>query len=307
MLSMTTASISSFKLFFISAGVVSVAMGIKLSLPVAVDGVPAVWSTLMAWMKPPYLYIIINGIIITIAASTRFHQTQSEAEPPARSEHLVSVKTPPPSNFASLSYQPYISSGVVYQSTAVDEVLAASELEEAVGELKASAVVSPKEIAIESEAETESEDVHASSIPEEIIPPEVRFESLLPIREKPLVSSRFGHRKPLRSNPEVCGARSLRVVRPKKQDTLESTWKAITEGRHVPLTRHVHVNNQAMKSEPSNERVLNPTARIRKEVSVGQEELNRRVEAFIKKFNEEMRMQRQESLNQFMEMINRGV
>ncbi|KAL3627663.1 hypothetical protein CASFOL_029026 [Castilleja foliolosa] len=38
---------------------------------------------------------------------------------------------------------------------------------------------------------------------EEIISPEIQFESLFPVREKPLVTSRFGHRKPNRTNPEV--------------------------------------------------------------------------------------------------------
>lgn len=97
----------------------------------------------------------------------------------------------------------------------------------------------------------------------------------------------------------------------------------ITEGRHVPLTRHLkksdtweHHAPPAMvhvvpKSETFKERSsYEPpaaAARIRKEPSLGQDDLNRRVEAFINKFNEEMRMQRQESLNQYMEMINRGV
>ncbi|GFQ06351.1 hypothetical protein PHJA_002779100 [Phtheirospermum japonicum] len=154
---------------------------------------------------------------------------------------------------------------------------------------------------------------------EEMISPEIQLESLFPVREKPLVTSRFGHRKPNRTNPE--GARALRVARAKKHDTLESTWKMITEGRHVPLTRHLkksdtfehaHVApavDHVPKSETFKERGNYTAAppRIGKEPSLGQDELNRRVEAFIKKFNEEMRMQRQESLNQYMEMINRGV
>lgn len=120
------------------------------------------------------------------------------------------------------------------------------------------------------------------------------------------------------------------VSKVKKQDTLESTWKTITEGRAMPLARHLkkadtwethggrHHNqtpeNQKMtKSETFKDRTNNSiltqspgSGKLKKEPSLGQDELNRRVEAFIKKFNEDMRLQRQESLKQYREMINRG-
>lgn len=130
------------------------------------------------------------------------------------------------------------------------------------------------------------------------------------------------------------GGRALRVAKPKRHETLENTWKAITEGRAMPLSRHMkkwdtweshgrgiiveslepsqsqsQVNKSETFKDRTNEITSSPgatTSRLRKEPSLSQEDLNRRVEAFIKKFNEEMRLQRQESLNRYAEMINRG-
>nr|GEY20605.1 hypothetical protein CTI12_AA402100 [Tanacetum cinerariifolium] len=119
------------------------------------------------------------------------------------------------------------------------------------------------------------------------------------------------------------GARSLRVSKPKKHETLESTWKKITDGRHIPLNRHLKKSdtfenrnqhepkldyNVMKKLETFNDhtdRVL-VSRKLRKEGSPSRDELNRRVEAFIKKFYDDLRLQRQESLQQYMDMINRG-
>lgn len=130
----------------------------------------------------------------------------------------------------------------------------------------------------------------------------------------------------------ITGGKALGVSKPKRHDTLETTWKTITDGRPMPLTRHLRKSdtwethgrhqipqpqllvqqNQKMmmaKSETfqdRNNKSSTGSGKLRKEPSLSQDELNRRVEAFINKFNEDMRLQRQESLNQYMEMINRG-
>ncbi|KAL2455940.1 Protein of unknown function (DUF761) [Abeliophyllum distichum] len=326
-------------MFLISFGVVSVAIGIKFSTPLIVqfvfNQVPVIWSIILSWTKPPYLYIIINAIIIIIAATSRFHQasTSSQSIP---SERLVTVKTPPPMDLASFPVQPEIST--------VDEPLLLDwESENRIVEVKPVMVNGAKvdidqtgeEIDADAELDEEDKFVISSSTytpPHAIISPDVQSEFLSQEREKSLVPSTFRrHRKPIRANSK--GARTQKLPRPKKQETLESMWKMITEERHMPNTRHLnksdtqehhghHVTTSPsdhvpksktfknrMNSESSLEASLGLSSNtsISRESSPSQDELNRRVESFIKNFNEEMRLQRQESLNRYMEMINRGL
>ncbi|KAL3851279.1 hypothetical protein ACJIZ3_013161 [Penstemon smallii] len=273
--------ILSMKVFLvISAGVV-----IKISVPLNlnVNEIPKIWSVILSWLKPPYLYIIINAIIITIAAASRFHQSD---------QHLISIKDPPPSDH----FEPFVELKPVVKvngSNLTEKEIVAAET---------------RDLMIESTLEY-------NTTLQEIKSPEIHP---LPRSRRdniniPLVSSSFGHQKPNRTIPQVPSGRALRVARSKRQETLESTWKTITEGRHVPLTRHLkksehHMAPTVAHVPTSKDRTKYESGvNIQKQPSLGQDELNRRVEAFIRKVNNDMRLQREESLNQYVQMINHGV
>lgn len=122
------------------------------------------------------------------------------------------------------------------------------------------------------------------------------------------------------------GKKKLEVPKPEQElETLESTWKAITDGRPMPITHqytggvnlqnsHRRITsetfNQQQGSNQSNiSRTLagSPSSgKLKRDLSPGQDELNKRVEAFISRFKEDMRIQRKESLRQYVEMINSG-
>ncbi|XXG71370.1 hypothetical protein AAC387_Pa07g0641 [Persea americana] len=221
---------------------------------------PQIWRSLLSWLAPPYLYFLVNAIIISIAASSKFqlHQPESKDQVEIRQD---------------------------FEDPAAFEAVVVKN------------------------------------------PAEVRQDFDVPFaKEKPLVSGRFGQLKCVKASPEGNGA--LRVAKPKRHETLESTWKTITEGRSLPLARHLKKSDTwdtdlrsdgqdpipvMKKSETMNDRMApSPSPSpgsgklLRKESSLSQDELNRRVEAFIKKFNEEMRLQRQKSLQNYMEMVNHG-
>lgn len=311
----------SVKAILISTGVVFMGLGLKASVPMVMEfsasRLPVTLASLLSWLKPPYVYVIINGIIITIAASSRFHHRRHSGSSAAASS-ASSADRHHPYPMPSSADIPPEEFGVLEDSTVVPEVK------------NIAAVVMNGE-----EEEDEFVAPSATWTPEKEV---VVSSEYLSLAEKPLVSERFGHRKPAKASPE--GARGLRVAKPKRHETLENTWKAITEGRAMPLSRHmkksdtwenhgreIHVDSLGdlvKKSETFKDRTNQAAPEalalsvgpgpgpgpgkpplLRKEPSLSQDELNRRVEAFIKKFNEEMRLQRQESLNQYMEMINR--
>ncbi|KAJ0434754.1 hypothetical protein HanOQP8_Chr17g0670271 [Helianthus annuus] len=306
----------SLKVLLIFAGVASIALTtVPLIFNFAVNDLPAILSVIDSWMKPPYLYAIVNGIIITIIASTHF-------QPNHRHEHddyNQSNYAPPPSELTNAAT--HLSFGVMepppvgYDDIIKPRVTVAYESKCTDLEVETVAV------------EIEDEFIKTKSVwqPSVQVPPEVN----LPVEHKRLVTSRFAHnRKPAKNVQE--GARALRVLKHKKHETLDSTWKMITDGHRMPTTKQfrksdtfvkLHHNHQSdestthtkmvRKSETFKEHIAykhhqQSGEKLKKYLSPSHEELNRRIEAFIKKFNEDMRLQRQESLKQYMEMINGG-
>ncbi|KAJ6978992.1 hypothetical protein D5086_022205 [Populus alba] len=303
----------SLKVILLSTSVLFLSLCLKISVPLvhdfSVNQAPLLWSSILSWLKPPYIYIIINCIIITIVASSRFHHSHSTANSTTTHDQIEKIPM-----------DEYLHDEMKISTVEIQSHHFGGEqfVIEDKGLVNAVAVLE------DSKNETVDSSENNLLLPENLSP-----------MEKPLVSSRFGHRKFVKASPE--GGRALRVAKPKRHETLENTWKTITEGRAMPLTRHVKKSetfkdtwenhgsqfntsvvdpHEVKKSTTFKDRtnyqlpLVNSSSpssgKLRKEPSLSQDELNRRVEAFIKKFNEEMRLQRQESLNQYKEMTSRG-
>ncbi|KAL5774580.1 hypothetical protein ACOSP7_012137 [Xanthoceras sorbifolium] len=333
--------IVSLKVVLMSSGVLSMALLLKMSVPLVMDfsvsRAPAMWSSFLSWLKPPYLYLVINCIIITIAASSRFYQNHDDDASSTRTKSDFGGAVPAqPTRDVDFEFQTktrsYFGVADVYEEK--------RRVEEEESVTTVAPVFEEKSMVPVDGAVAVGHEDATWNPPRRMDSSEILTEFDL-TAEKPLVSARFGHRKPLKASPEG-GSRALRVAKPKRHETLENTWKTITEGRGMPLTRHLKKSDTwenhhrqinvvdvdassphstaVKKSETFRDRTnyqLSPLSsnnspasapgKLRKEPSLSQDELNRRVEAFIKKFNEEMRLQRQESLNQYKEMVNRGL
>ncbi|KAI0497773.1 hypothetical protein KFK09_021008 [Dendrobium nobile] len=293
-----------------SAAVLSAALALWLATPSVanflVAGAPQLYGSVTSWLTPPYLYLIVNGIIISIAATSRYQKTVA-----------ADAQLSPFSEQADFRVED-ADLLVEVQDLRVqgDESLSEPAKEEFV---LLSSSWSPKM--------EESKDPLEKSTGKGLLV------------NKPLVSARLGRRRSIKSIPE---GKALGVARPRKNETLESTWRSLTEGRAVPLARHLKKSDtsgthaRATAGDPTTPPAIHeiqhfesftarssyaaagsqppssgrgyssPVAKLRRESSLGQDDLNRRVEAFIKKFNEEMRLQREESLQKYKDMINRG-
>ncbi|KAL0911245.1 hypothetical protein M5K25_019370 [Dendrobium thyrsiflorum] len=297
-----------------SAAVLSAALALWLATPSVanflVAGAPQFYGSVASWLTPPYLYLIVNGIIISIAATARYQKTV-----------VADGQLPPFSEQADFRVEDADLRAEVQDLL----ILGDESLSEAAEPAKEEFVIS---------SSSWSPNMEKSKDPQE----KSTGKGLL--GNKPLVSARLGHRRSVKSIPEA--GKALGVARPRKNETLESTWRTLTEGRAVPLARHLKKSDtcgthaRATAGDPTTPPAIHeiqhfqsfsarsssaaagspppssgcgyssPVAKFRRESSLGQDDLNRRVEAFIKKFNEEMRLQRQESLQKYKDMINRG-
>lgn len=201
-----------------SAGVISMALALKVSVPLVFEFsvlyVPLIWNSLISCLRPPYIYIIINGIIISIVASSRFHQKEADAYVEIPSATKASE---------DIGYREIVSEYTVIESPMVYE----QRDELIVSELKA---IDAIDFQVEEIIAPEVKEIEAVVLPrEEVIAPETKvIEAISSIEaeaededkfvistnrtrnslkrmglpEKPLVSSRFGHRKSAKASPE---------------------------------------------------------------------------------------------------------
>ncbi|RDY06772.1 hypothetical protein CR513_09189, partial [Mucuna pruriens] len=325
----------SVKVVLISTGVLSMAMGLKLTLPLLshffLTEAPHVWAFFLTCFTPPYLYILINFIILTIVASSKLHNHHHHHSPlddtillPSdqaiydRPPAAVQIHVPDTVNISAAAQTDYDADAVASDKYLNETKLTPSY--DTVTEGNGS-------IGFDYDENTPVKATVNDDDPVGAVSPSLQRKdssefAFADENEKPPISARFNHRKAVRASPEGGKVVALGVAKAKKQETLESTWRTITEGRAMPLTRHLKkaetwetqgtplrdLNGGAVmkKSETFAGREKNASTRLRKEPSLSQDELNRRVEAFINKFNAEMRLQRQESLRQYREMMNRG-
>jgi len=288
------------KLSFMALSMVSVPVFVKPVFASSYHYVsvvfPQIRETVSAWLTPTILYVLVNCIILAIVANLTFqHRFNRTGRSPE--EHYPSAS----------------------QQNQQREPIYEEESTEPSGT---------------TESEEEEAEVISATRSERIRTLDVRRV------ERPLATSRFNaHHKRSGSARSASEPKSLGISRSKKKaETLEATWKAITEGRGLPLSRHlrkaetfesvhrVDATDAASHDSSSSSSVFRKSqtwnnARnqtdnlpqgpelavgLRKEPTPSQDELNRRVEAFIAKMNNDMKLQREQSLARYMEMVNRG-
>lgn len=270
------------KLALLSIGVLSTILMFKVAIPysinLVVSTIPRVWIFFCSFLAPPYLYFVVNLIIISIVASSSFQQKHSEKKIEEKEEENLQKQEEKQRDFEPSSSREKVTENWYDVS----------------GEK------SP-----ESDNRTAKSDESS---------PENWFD--MTDSDKNLALSTVD---PLPLDDGVGDG----------TDTLDDMWTAIVEGRGKLLTRKlkksdtwdvpprvepkpmvVSARRELRKSETFNEGSSTTSsassgsggAGLRREIPPSQDELNRRVDAFIQK----VRLQRQESHRHYLATLNRG-
>lgn len=173
--------ILSLKAALISTGIGSAAVIIKLLLPFfsefIVSDVHSVYSLFVSYLRPPYLYLLINGIIISIVASSKL-QRKSESE-------SVSISLTPTAELVPVTDPAPVISGGKYSAVSESQISSEAFITGSGygGEESVAVVVPPAEAA-----------------PRRIDSVEVlNHEKKVTVRDRQSTSKRFSQRKPAKS------------------------------------------------------------------------------------------------------------
>nr|GEZ65989.1 hypothetical protein CTI12_AA402100 [Tanacetum cinerariifolium] len=90
-------------------------MFIPSILTFAVNDIPLLYSTILLWLRPLYVFVIINTLIITIPATSCFHHHTNYNEVQSQPlDHLPPVIVPPMIVYENVNTLPEVST-VVYE------------------------------------------------------------------------------------------------------------------------------------------------------------------------------------------------
>ncbi|KAK9714752.1 hypothetical protein RND81_06G117200 [Saponaria officinalis] len=92
MITIKNSFIMSIKIILISTAILLLSTTLPRLLAAASSELPAILTAVKSWLRPPYLYFIINGIIITIVASSRLHHAHHHAPLPESEAHAPAVQ-----------------------------------------------------------------------------------------------------------------------------------------------------------------------------------------------------------------------
>lgn len=176
------------KAVLISTGFVATAMHLKVIVPVALDfsQAPIILSSFLTWLKPPYLYVITNVIIIVIFVSSKFLRSTTVS-----SSHVdgkdYEVSYSGDNKFQTDHHQQNVHQAPLRRRTETKDA-----------DFDFIAKVTPSIIVNEPEVVTERLAKAAETVEEEkkcIVV--VSKSEIQPPVEKPLVTARIGQRKPV--------------------------------------------------------------------------------------------------------------
>ncbi|KAK1257075.1 hypothetical protein QJS04_geneDACA019206 [Acorus gramineus] len=287
------------KIAMATVGIITAVGLVKLATPYLLEfflsTLPGLWTSFRGWLSPAFLYIIVNFIIITLAASSGFNQKpppeKLERDLLEKQRRFNPPKPPPSETWPSLT----VSGEYPTESRQEPPPPATDPYDSDVSCLT---TVSP-DPASSPESEAKTPAIRNTGK----YSPEIRSRPSVKLSERRTQSPSWN-----------------RTAEVEEDDTLDATWRAISGGAHNarhlgksdtwPTPPHVEAEPEpkpmSTGAEMRKSETFKEGSKVRREAALSQDELNRRAEAFIKNFNDMMRLERQESNQRYVDMVTRG-
>lgn len=290
------------KLLLLFIGIVTTFLLFKVHLTLSTF--PEIWTSLRTFfLSPLYIYIIVNFIILSIAFSSTFQrQNHNYFNSFSYSNSNSNNITSNDGNKKHENYQP-----IHFQQERH------SKEDNSITSLYSSTDLTDKTISNSVSSHT-------------FEPHKLSIQHQLSIEKKPNLKDQSKERVQF-SNSFSTDLDDKSAI----EDTMEDTWRAIMEAQAKPKAKQfkksetfgvaprlVRVNEKIdgvndfdtvrwARRELNKSETFRDRMSITRDKSMSQDELNRKVEAFINKFNNDIKLQRQESDQRFAEMINRSL